>query len=61
MTVYVLLGPDVSTQPARFFIVKNDDIGQHAQYPDGWKASGFMKLKPIEQYENNWDALKQNR
>ena len=57
VTVFVLLGPEQSTKPARFFVAKNSDIAEFAHYPTDWPKNGFMKLKHLEQYEDNWKAL----
>ncbi|MGD0639230.1 MAG: hypothetical protein ABSC22_00660 [Roseiarcus sp.] len=59
ITVYVLLGPEKSEKPVRFFMAKNRDLEKHAHYPEGWAEHGFMSLKAIEEYENRWDILAQ--
>ena len=57
VTVYVLLGAEAVT-PARFFVVKNGDLAIHVRQPPTWKAFGFVDVKSVEQYEDNWDILK---
>lgn len=54
ITVYVMLGPESSERPVRFFIARNQDVAEHAHHPEGWSENGFMKLKAVESYENNW-------
>ena len=56
-TVYVLLGPEEGTKPVRFFVAKNRDLAENPHYPSNWKDNGFMNLKAIAKYENQWDAL----
>lgn len=57
ITVYVMLGPESSEKPVRFFVARNRDVAVHAHHPEGWSENGFMKLKAIESYENNWSIL----
>ena len=57
VTVYVLLGVDTAT-PARFFVVKNGDLATQFRQPPSWKAFGFIDVKSVEKYEDNWDLLK---
>ena len=57
VTVYVLLGAEAVT-PARFFVVKNRDLATDVRQPPTWKAFGFIDVKSVEKYENNWDLLK---
>jgi hypothetical protein len=57
MTVYVLLGVETAT-PARFFVVKNSDLAAQFRQPPTWKAFGFIDVKSVEKYEDNWDLLK---
>ena len=57
-TVYVLLGPEEGTKPVRFFVAKNRDLAENPHYPSNWKDNGFMNLKAIAKYENQWDALR---
>jgi hypothetical protein len=59
ITIYVLLGPAGNKKSARFFITKNSDVASHPHYPAGWDKSGFLKLSFVEQYENQWDVLRQ--
>ena len=57
VTVYVLLGAETAT-PARFFVVKNSELAVQFRQPSTWKAFGFIDVKSVEKYENNWDLLK---
>jgi hypothetical protein len=57
VTVYVLLGAQTET-PARFFVVKNSDLAAQFRQPPTWKAFGFIDVKSVEKYEDNWDILK---
>ena len=57
VTVYVLLGVETAT-PARFFLVKNSDLAAQFRQPPTWKAFGFIDVKSVEKYEDNWDLLK---
>jgi hypothetical protein len=57
VTVYVLLGAEAET-PARFFVVKNSDLAAQFRQPPAWKAFGFVDVKSVEQYEDNWDILR---
>jgi hypothetical protein len=58
VTVYVLLGSADCKKPVRFFIAKNRDVAKHVHRPSGWGKNGFMPIKAIGQYENQWDALR---
>ena len=58
VTVYVLLGAESSSPPARFFVVKNRDLAAQFRQPPTWKAFGFIDAKSIEKYEDNWDILR---
>jgi hypothetical protein len=57
VTIYVLLGPEDSRKPVRFFIAKNRDLEGRVHRPWGWKEHGFMQMKAVEEYENQWAAL----
>ena len=57
VTVYVLLGAEAIT-PARFFVVKNSDLAAQFRQPPTWKSFGFIDVKSVEKYEDNWDLLK---
>ena len=57
VTVYVLLGVEAA-MPARFFVVKNSDLATDFRQPPTWKAFGFIDVKSVEKYEDNWDLLK---
>jgi hypothetical protein len=57
VTVYVLLGAEAET-PARFFVVKNSDLAAQFRQPPTWKAFGFIDVKSVDKYEDNWDILR---
>jgi hypothetical protein len=56
----VLLGAEKSDKPVRFFIfiALNRDVAEHAHYPGGWPAQGFMSLKAVQDFENRWESLR---
>lgn len=55
ITVYVLIGKEDRSTPFRYFIAKNRDLMSGVHIPNsGWKTSGFMGLKSILSYEENW-------
>jgi hypothetical protein len=56
-TVYVLLGPEHSNKPVRFFIAKNSDLKKHFKKPRQWKHHGFMSMKVVAPYEDEWKTL----
>ena len=58
ITVYVLLGPADNARPARFFIIRNRDIADQVQFPDGWSDIGSMMLSSLEPFENQWDKFR---
>lgn len=58
VTVYVLLGPEASKKPVRFFIVKNREVAHLVHYPADWPSSGFLKLKSVERFEDAWDTFR---
>jgi hypothetical protein len=57
VTVYVLVGPERSTEPVRYFIAKNRDLIEQVHRPSGWAKHGFMNIKVLEKYENRWDGV----
>jgi hypothetical protein len=57
VTVYVLLGAE-TTRSARFFVVKNSDLAAQFRQPPTWKAFGFIDVKSVEKYEDNWEILR---
>jgi hypothetical protein len=57
MTIYVLLGPENSKKPVRFFIAKNAELAEHIHRPASFKTYGFMQLKFVSPYEDRWDTL----
>ncbi len=60
-TIYVLLGPEKSAVPARFFIAINRTLAGKFHHPADWKKknnnSGFMKLEVLKTFEDKWDEL----
>jgi hypothetical protein len=57
VTVYVLLGPKDASKAVRFFIAKNAELLNHIHRPPKWEEHGFMPLKAVLPYENNWDSV----
>ena len=57
VTVYVLLGAEFEAS-ARFFVVQNSDLAAQFRQPPTWKAFGFIDVKSVEKYEDNWDILR---
>jgi hypothetical protein len=55
VTIYVLIGPEKSDKPIRYFIAKNGDLVAHFSRPGGWK-NGFVSLNKVAPYENKWDC-----
>ena len=64
VTVYVLLRPEDGEKPVRFFIAKNRAVKKQVHYPlnritaTPWIENGFMPIKALERYENQWEALR---
>lgn len=58
LTIYVLIGPPEGNKPVRFFITRNLDLVKDVHCPPKWKDHGFMPLKAIEQYEDQWETLR---
>lgn len=58
VTVYVLIGPEDGKKPVRFFIAKNRELAERIHRPSGWKEHGFMPIKALVPYEDQWDALR---
>src|SRR3984957_4842553 len=56
VTVYVLLWAETEV-PTRFFVVNNSDLAGQFRQPPTWKAFGFIDVKSVEKYEDNWDIL----
>ena len=42
----------------RYFIAENRDLKRKRHKVRNWKLNAFMPLKAVEQYEDNWDVLK---
>jgi hypothetical protein len=57
VTVYVLIGPERSTRPVRYFIARNRDLAGQVHRPSRWANHGFMNIKALEEYENRWDLV----
>jgi hypothetical protein len=51
VTVYVLLGAEVASEPVRYFIARNGDMTPHLHVPAGWTKAAFVPLAALEQYE----------
>ena len=64
ITIYVLLGKADrrNPKPVRYFVARNRDLVSEVSTPANWEKThtGFMALKSIERYENNWDLLDSN-
>ena len=56
VTIYVLLGPEGAQKPVRYFLAKNRSLAAHIHKPAGW-GNGFMNLKAVAPYEDNWSVL----
>lgn len=54
ITIYVLLGPPNGKKPVRFFIARNTDLADHVHRPPDWPKNGFMPLKAVEPYADEW-------
>jgi len=57
VTIYVLVGKDGYDGPVRYFLAKNRDVVGSIYHPPKWKDHGFVGLKDIVQYEDNWKVL----
>jgi hypothetical protein len=57
VTVYVLLGREHSKKSVRFFIAKNSDLKKDFKQPRQWEHHGFMSMKVVEPYEDQWKTL----
>jgi hypothetical protein len=57
VTVYVLLGSETSTRPARFFVAKNRELMAFVHQPPGWKQNGFIKISAVRDYEDRWETV----
>jgi len=57
VTVYVLLGKENGLNAVRYFIVKNKAVAKQISVPKDWPGNGFMPLKAIEGYENQWESV----
>lgn len=57
ITIYVLLGGYDAINPIRYFITRNSDLATLLLSPRNWKDNAFMRLKFVEQYEDDWDGI----
>lgn len=57
VTIYVLIGPERSSKPIRYFVAKNRDLAGQVHRPSGWAKHGFMNIKALEKYEGHWDLV----
>lgn len=57
ITIYVLVGSMDANKPVRYFIAKNRKVKDHIHSPKGWKEHGFMPLKAVQKYEDNWNEF----
>lgn len=58
ITIYVLVGGPDAARPIRYFIARNADLAPHLHQPAGW-TNGFMPLRALQAFEDNWAALRQ--
>lgn len=56
VTIYVLLGPEKKAVDVQYFIAKNRDVAAHAHWPNGWPSNGFMDLKAVQKFKDQWDT-----
>ncbi|MFZ0693183.1 MAG: hypothetical protein WAN51_03385 [Alphaproteobacteria bacterium] len=56
---YVLVGAPNAKEQVRFFIARNRAVAKHVRQPSAWPASGYMPLKAVEPYEDQWRTLLQ--
>lgn len=56
-TIYVLVGPQDSNKPVRYFIARNRDVKKHLHRPKKWENNAFMPMRAVEQFEDRWDTL----
>jgi hypothetical protein len=57
VTVYVLVGSQDCKKPVRYFIARNRDLAKYVHRQSGWTKNGFMPMKAVEPYENQWENL----
>jgi hypothetical protein len=59
VTIYVLLGPPDATAPVRYFIAPNAAVARDLHVPANgkWNENGFMALKSLLPYENEWECI----
>jgi hypothetical protein len=58
VTVYVLLGLERAGKSARFFVARNRDLSTRFRRPPTSNPIGFIDVRSLEQYEDNWEILK---
>lgn len=57
-TIYVLIGPEGSTRPVRYFVAKNRLLADSLYHVPSWKdGTALMNIKPLEPHEDKWEAL----
>jgi hypothetical protein len=56
VTVYVIVGKD-GTKPVRYFIARNRQLAKHVTQPATYTANGFVSLKAVRKFENNWKIV----
>jgi hypothetical protein len=59
VTVYVLLEVERGIRSTRFFVAKNSDLAAQFRQPPTSNPIGFIDAKSVEQYEDNWEILRQ--
>ncbi len=59
VTVYVLLGPEKTDKPVRFFIAKNHMLKKFVYLPSKkFKKNAIMPMKAVAPYEDKWGTLR---
>lgn len=57
ITIYVLIGNERAAKPVRFFVTFNRDLANSPHHPPGWIGTGFIPLKAVEPFEEQWNKL----
>jgi hypothetical protein len=57
VTIYVLIGKENGNVPVRYFIARNRDLADQVSTPANWKDTGFMELRSLTSFEDQWHVL----
>jgi hypothetical protein len=57
VTIYVLIGKEDGNTPVRYFIAGNRDLVGQVSTPANWKDNGFMELRSLTSFEDQWHVL----